>query len=314
VTITPTQGSGILSLIVLNAQQTVLASGQSQTGAVTLSVSLSSGQQYYVKVSSPSGGLFVYNLSIAKAGANGGGGGGGGGGHKLVPSGDFFRADGKEEGASDTAVSESGQAPSGPQSPGVSVSRTPASGAASVTEGRDGVAPLPANVFHDGASTQRGLTGALPNVGQQAVPIVSAEPVPAGAVTRSLSGVAPELRPPVTPVDSDDGDEALPSEEDAEQAVGPVPTARPADAPLDLEAIVPVGVRGQPQAIDACFPDGSWRANAAELEMPAGALAAEGSAPATNAAAAAPLVFLLGGGAGAHRAETELRRRRGFRM
>ena len=53
VSITPTQGSGLLSLSVLNAQQTVLASGQSQTGGVTLSLSLASGQQYYVKVSSP---------------------------------------------------------------------------------------------------------------------------------------------------------------------------------------------------------------------------------------------------------------------
>jgi hypothetical protein len=128
-----------------------------------------------------------------------------------------------------------------------------------------------------------------------------------------LSGVSPELRPPVTPADSDDGDEPLPSEEDAEQVAGPVPTARPADAPVDLEAIVPVGVKVQPQAIDACVSDSSWRANATEVEMPAGALAEEGSAPTANAAAAATLIFLLGGGAGAHRAETESRRHRGFR-
>jgi hypothetical protein len=77
VSITPTQGSGTLGLSVLNAQQTVLASGQSQTG-VTLSVSLASGQQYYVKVLSPTGSLLVYNLSVAKAGGSSGGGGGGG--------------------------------------------------------------------------------------------------------------------------------------------------------------------------------------------------------------------------------------------
>src|SRR5207245_1092259 len=53
VTVTPSQGSGTLSLAALNSQQSVLASGQSQTGGVTLSVSLASGQQYYVKVSSP---------------------------------------------------------------------------------------------------------------------------------------------------------------------------------------------------------------------------------------------------------------------
>jgi len=81
VTITPTLGSGTLSLAVLKAQQTVLASGQSQTGGVTLAVSLLSGQQYYVKVCSPTGSLFGYNLGIAKAS---GGGGGNGGGHHLV--------------------------------------------------------------------------------------------------------------------------------------------------------------------------------------------------------------------------------------
>jgi hypothetical protein len=310
VTISPTQGSGLLSLTVLNAQQTVLASGQSQTGGVTLSVSLASGQQYYVKVYSPSGGLFVYNLSIAKASA--GGGGGGGGGHKLVPAGDFFRADGKEEGEPDAAVSDPGQAPSGPQSPGASVARTPASVAAFVTEGRDGLAQLPAGVFHDGANTQRGLTAAVPNFGQQAVPLVSAAlPVPAGVATRSLSGAAPELRPPVAPAEGDDDDEVLPSEEDAEQVDGPVLTVRPAGDP---EAMVPVGMQVRQQALDAGFADSSWRANPAKLEMPVGALAAEGSAPATNAAAAATLAFFLGGCADAHRPETELRRRRGFRM
>ncbi|HJZ57436.1 MAG TPA: matrixin family metalloprotease, partial [Gemmataceae bacterium] len=69
VSITPTQDSGTLSLTVLNAQQAVLASGQSQTGGVTLSVNLASGQQYYLKVWSPTGGLSTYTLSMAKAGA-----------------------------------------------------------------------------------------------------------------------------------------------------------------------------------------------------------------------------------------------------
>jgi hypothetical protein len=77
VSITPTQGSGTLGLSVLNAQQTVLASGQPQTG-VTLSVSFASGQQYYVKVLSPTGSSLAYSLSVAKAGGGGGGGGGGG--------------------------------------------------------------------------------------------------------------------------------------------------------------------------------------------------------------------------------------------
>src|SRR5262249_25068608 len=75
VSVTPSPGSGPLSVTVLNAQQTVLASGQSSTGAVTLAVGLASGQQYYVRVWSPTGALFTYNLSMAKAGGGGGKGG-----------------------------------------------------------------------------------------------------------------------------------------------------------------------------------------------------------------------------------------------
>src|SRR5262249_12932805 len=75
VSVTPSQGSGTLSLASLDAQQTVLASGQSQTGGVKLSVSLASGKQYFVSVSSPTGSLFTYDLAIGKAGSGGGGGG-----------------------------------------------------------------------------------------------------------------------------------------------------------------------------------------------------------------------------------------------
>src|SRR5262249_48635213 len=107
VTLTPTQGSGNLSLTVLSANQTVLASGNSSNGGVTVSVSLSSGQQFYVKGFSSSGGLFVYNLKIVKAG----GGGGGGGGHKLVYQGaDVFyqnEADDPHQASSGTAPAHS---------------------------------------------------------------------------------------------------------------------------------------------------------------------------------------------------------------
>jgi hypothetical protein len=75
VSLTPTQGSGTLSVTVLNARQTVLASGQSSTGSVILSLSLASGQWYYVKVSSPTGSLFTYNLSFGKSKGAGGKGG-----------------------------------------------------------------------------------------------------------------------------------------------------------------------------------------------------------------------------------------------
>jgi hypothetical protein len=75
VSVTPSPGSGLLSVTVFNAQQTALASGQSSTGAVTLAVSLASGQQYCVRVWSPTGTLFTYNLNMAKAGGGGGNGG-----------------------------------------------------------------------------------------------------------------------------------------------------------------------------------------------------------------------------------------------
>jgi hypothetical protein len=307
VTISPTQGSGILSLTVLNAQQTVLASGQSQTGGVSLSVSLSSGQRYYLKVYSPSGSLFVYNLSIAKAGASGGGGGGGG--HRLVPSGDFFWADGKEEEAPAAAVSDPGQAPSDPPSPGSSRSHTPTSEAAFVTQGRDGIALLAAGFLQDGAGTQRGPNGALPSFRQQTIPIVpAATPVPTGVVAHSTTVVAPDQWPPVTPAESAGADEAFPSDEDAEHAAGLVPTARPAGAAVDPRVRVPVGVEVRQQAVDACFTDGSWRAMPAEL-----GIRAEGSTPAVDVVAAAALVVCLGGCARGQRAEPERRSGRSFR-
>lgn len=78
VTVTPTAGSGTLSVVLLNAQQSVIASGQSQTGGVTLTATLTARQAYYVKVWSPSGSLFTYNLSVAKSG----------GGALMISSGD----------------------------------------------------------------------------------------------------------------------------------------------------------------------------------------------------------------------------------
>src|SRR5262249_167811 len=74
VSITPTHASGTLTPAVLNAQQTVLASSQSQTGAVTLSLSSASGQQYYIKVYSPSASLLTYSMGVAKSGGNTGAG------------------------------------------------------------------------------------------------------------------------------------------------------------------------------------------------------------------------------------------------
>lgn len=89
--VTPTQGSGTLNLTLLNAQQAVIASSQSSTGAVTLAANLTAGQTYFVKVSSPPGSLFVYNFSMAKSTGKPSGGGGRlsaeiGDGTELAPS------------------------------------------------------------------------------------------------------------------------------------------------------------------------------------------------------------------------------------
>jgi hypothetical protein len=78
VSVTPTQGSGTLGLTVLDAQRNVVASGQSSTGGVTLTASLTSGKAYYVQVWSPSGSLMTYTLTIAKSGGGSAGRNGGG--------------------------------------------------------------------------------------------------------------------------------------------------------------------------------------------------------------------------------------------
>jgi hypothetical protein len=142
--------------------------------------------------------------------------------------------------------------------------------------------------------------------GQQSVPIVpAAAPLPTGVVAHSTTVVAPDQWPP----ESDGADEAVPSDEDAEQAAGLVPTARPAGAAVDPQTLVPVGVEVRQQAVAACFADGSWRATPPDLEVPA-----EGFVPAADAVAAAALVVFLSGRARAQRAEPERRSGRSFRM
>jgi hypothetical protein len=69
VTVTPTSGSGTISVSVLNALQVVAASGQSSAGGVTLSPNLLGGRAYYIKVYSPTGSQFVYNLSVTRGAA-----------------------------------------------------------------------------------------------------------------------------------------------------------------------------------------------------------------------------------------------------
>jgi hypothetical protein len=314
VSITPSQGSGPLSLVVLNAQQTVLASGQSQTGGVTLSVSLASGQQYYVKVSSPTGSLFTYDLSIAKSS----GGGGGGGGHKLVPQGadnpdgeggDFFYRN---------AADDPENAHSAAASPVSSLALTPISNTALPAGTNVVVAqPATAGTFQPGREILRLLPGVLLNLGPQAPPVLpAAATVPvaiSGGPNRdTLSAMGPDLRLALPRVGSGSGAPRASEEEpDEVPATRPVPAADPADTPFDPEAGGPVGGGVGHQACDACFADGSWMAVSAGLGPP---VAAEDSGQTPGAVSAAmALAIVLGGYAGAHRAEPESRRHRRFR-
>src|SRR5205823_5973331 len=70
VSVVPTQGTGALGVTVLGPNQAVLTSAQSTGGGVTLTVSLGAGQQVYVKAQSPTGSLFVYNLTAAPSGGS----------------------------------------------------------------------------------------------------------------------------------------------------------------------------------------------------------------------------------------------------
>src|SRR5439155_5581909 len=92
VSVVPTQGTGALGLTVLGPKQAVLASGQSTGGGVTLTVSLGAGQQVYVKAQSPTGSLFVYNLTAAPSGGSSATTRSG----KKLELMDGFRADGRE--------------------------------------------------------------------------------------------------------------------------------------------------------------------------------------------------------------------------
>jgi hypothetical protein len=311
VSITPTQGSGTLSLTVLNAQQAVLATGQSQTGGVTVSASLASGARYYIKVSSPTGSLFAYTLTIGTASA---GGGGGGGAHKLVPlgvadagnetQGDFFyqnAADDPENARSGAVVSLSELSPS---------LRSAAEFLAATTPG---VAQPVASVVPNQASGQGSPAAALVNWGPQAAVIVSAR-VPVGMSSGTASAVVPNLWPAVMRSETDGGDGTVPSEEMTDAAPWPVPvsTARPAARRDEPDAIGGGSVDVWQRVCGAGFADGSPNTDSWELGSPGDSVAAEKSASVTDAIAAAALAVVLGGCAPGHRAEPERRTRRAF--
>jgi hypothetical protein len=302
VSVTPTQGSGALSLTVLNAQQTVLASGQSQTGGVSLSVSLASGVQYYVKVSSPSGSLFAYNLTIGAA--SGGGGTSSTGtssrGHKLVvlgaenagDQGDVFYQNAADDPENSSAAAV------GPVS-GVSprqLTKTESLHATTVD-----VALAASSITQNQVASS---AGAPLNMEQPAAAIV---PVRVTVIAGSM--VVPNLSPPVISGQFGGGGDGDRQDDNTIQAE-PWSPSTVTGTMVDGEGQADVGADAWQRVCDSCFADSSWKADAAGLEEPGEASPAEGSAPATDAVAA--LAVAIGAYAVAPRSALERRARRQF--
>ncbi len=84
VSIAFTHANGNLDLTVYNAAGNVVGSASSSNDNELLSLALSGGQRYYVKIHSPVGATNAYDLAIAKS-TNGGGGRGKGAGLRDLP-------------------------------------------------------------------------------------------------------------------------------------------------------------------------------------------------------------------------------------
>jgi hypothetical protein len=314
VSVTPTQGSGMLSLTVLSAQQTVLASGQSQTGGVTLSLSLASGVQYYVEVSSPSGSLFAYNLSIGAASGGGGTtstGTSSHGGHKLVAlgadgagdQGDFFfqnAADDPENSHPVAVAQASGSAHSQVSKPEFLPVTTA------------GVRLPVTSILQNQAGSPGSPAGALRYLGQAATAMVST-PVTVGVIEGS--DVVPNLSPPPVYSEPDGGDDALPGDNptQAEPWAGSTAAAPTTGTMVvDGEAMTGIAADVWQRLCDGSFADGSWTADPAGMQ--GGGVAAEDSAQASGSFAATALAVVIGAYAAAPRRVSERRKCQGFDM
>jgi hypothetical protein len=172
-----------------------------------------------------------------------------------------------------------------------------------------------AGAFQDGAGRQHGLTGVPSALGQQTPPIVVVPlPIPVAVFVAPLrdtsSFLVPGLLPPLPRVEQR-GDGALPggAAEEADQPEGLAPTANRDATPVDRDAATRADVRLPQWTCDACFADGSWRAEPAGWDVPLPAVEPANSTPGSIGAAAV-LAFALSGAWGADRAESERRRRR----
>jgi hypothetical protein len=317
VSATPAQGSGTLGLSVYNASGTQLATGQLANATVTLSVSLSSGATYYLKVWSPTSSLLVYNLSMSASA----------GGHHLV----IGRANPDDPVAGDVFYRN---AAADPDNPGhvpdtgrLSGSSPPPAGIAPLAAGPSVVVAPPARPSRDGAGIQRSLADVLLTLGQQGPPVPTAR-VPAvvtaapatGPVSVVVAGRQPHLPPlwnggSIAPAGNEDP-QVVPAGREAPQAVpaGLAGTlSEPPGAPIDLEARARVGEGSRMRASDACFGSGSWMADPASPSGPLPAVAAEGPGPALDeATAAVTFAVLIGGFGGCFRAQAESRTPRRF--
>ncbi len=98
VSITFTNAQGNLDLALYNSAGTLLASATSLSDRESFTLTLSSSQRYYVKVSSPVGAVNTYNLAIAKV-DTGGKGGGKSGALTISPPGDYYHTGAGLDGA-----------------------------------------------------------------------------------------------------------------------------------------------------------------------------------------------------------------------
>jgi hypothetical protein len=335
----PTQGSGTLGLSVYNASGTQVASGQLANATITLSLSLSSGATYYLKVWSPTSSVLAYGLGLSSSSSSGGG--------KHLVIGGMANPD--DAVAGDVFYRNAADDPDNPDHvPHTLLASGSLPGAIDVvppaTETSAAVPPAVARPPRNGVGSQGGLDGTRLDLQVQASPVpLVVTPVPAAPATVSTSVLVAGTPSPVPRVEGGgttrDGDEAP----DAVPADRP---AVPAGTPEDPEAADALGALGRLPARDAFFARRSRMAGprAVSGQAPVGAgvrpgasatglvpesgrvwsvepglsvpgAAAEDSGPASARATAAMfLTILCAGSGGMHRAapETDTRRRLGM--
>jgi hypothetical protein len=302
VSATPSQGSGTLGLTVYNASGTQLATGQLASATIMLSMSLSSGQTFYMKVWSPTSSLLAYNLGLAASS---------GGGKKLVlagwgapavqPAGDIFYRNAADD------PDNPGYVPRGVVS---SQAPTQRNAAASETgTGGHMVLPATAGAHPDGAASQFSTAQlVLLGTGPQSLPVASAvtagpavgAAVPAANFTSTglLSVAAPVPLP-----ESSSGAAGIPGDgtPDTTPARPAAPTAEPPDTLLEVDAQAAAGVPLGQWAGEAGFADDSAMADHTEAFV------------APDVATAVAFAIVLGGCEALHEPEAESRTRRHFR-